>query len=207
MTGRRRDPAGMEPLFGEDWWVSDQQLFQDSLARQAAPCPVKPKTARRTTLQRKTRAASAGIEQPMLPWFEEPEPDPAGDAGEPLRSDGAGALGSVAADPVRGDQRSGQLLLGPWDTGGAADREPGGGPGRGRPARRELPGKGGPAEAKPGTGRSRWSWPRRSCWTRNREPTRTRSQARRSQRGAWSSSIRRTRKTARPGRLPTIRPA
>ena len=44
----------------------------------------------------------------MLPLFEEPP----GAAGEPLRGDGAGSLGPVAAGPVRGDRGSGQLLLG-----------------------------------------------------------------------------------------------
>ena len=32
---RRRPRDETEPLFGEDWWREDQQLFQDSLARQA----------------------------------------------------------------------------------------------------------------------------------------------------------------------------
>src|SRR5262245_23218913 len=118
MTARRRGPSELDvPLFDEDWWVSDQQLFQDSLARLSAPRPAAPKARRRATLRSKDAAASTGIVQPMLPWFE--EPDLPGDADEPLRGDSAGALGAVAADPVRGDQRSGQLLLGPGDAGGA----------------------------------------------------------------------------------------
>ena len=33
VTRRRREPVG-EPLFGEDWWVADQKLFEESLFRQ-----------------------------------------------------------------------------------------------------------------------------------------------------------------------------
>src|ERR1035438_8259462 len=49
---RRRSPeeAG-EPLFGEDWWREDQQLFQDSVARTAA-------AGRRSRSGRATRRAS-----------------------------------------------------------------------------------------------------------------------------------------------------
>src|SRR5258707_4602662 len=144
MTPRRRRPPVLDqPLFDEDWWASDQQLFQDSVARQASQQDSPAKPRRRTTLQNKTATADNGYSQPMLPWFE--EPDPAGDADEPLHSDGAGALGQVAAVPIRGDQRSRQLLLGFVDAGGAADRQPGGGAGRGRPAGRGLSGEGGAA--------------------------------------------------------------
>ena len=40
VTRRRREPVG-EPLFGEDWWVADQKLFEESLFRQqdSPPAP------------------------------------------------------------------------------------------------------------------------------------------------------------------------
>ena len=67
----RRPPKGGvgEPLFGEDWWASDQQLFQDSLTRRAAAAA----PARRPVSIRRRDAAAAGDGQPMLPWFEDPD--------------------------------------------------------------------------------------------------------------------------------------
>jgi hypothetical protein len=131
----RRPPKGGvgEPLFGEEWWASDQRLFQDSLARKTAA-----RRARRPATIRRRDAAAAGDSQLMLPWFE--DPDGAGD--ESVRPDGAGALGAVAAGPVRGDPGSGQLLLWPRGEGAAADQPAGGGTGRGRPAGRGIPGEG-----------------------------------------------------------------
>ena len=54
---RRRPRDDTEPLFGEDWWREDQQLFQDSLARQA--------TARKPPTHRPHAAAVAA--QPAKP--------------------------------------------------------------------------------------------------------------------------------------------
>jgi hypothetical protein len=103
----RRPPKGGvgEPLFGEDWWSSDQRLFQDSLARPAASRAA-PRRARRPASMRGQDADADGG-QLVLPWFG----DAAGEGDEPVRADGAGALGALgalAADPVRGDSGSGR---------------------------------------------------------------------------------------------------
>src|SRR5580658_626691 len=74
------------------------------------------------------------------------EKEKGGNQDEPVRRDGPGALGPVAAGPVRGDQRSGQLLLGPWGGSEPADHGPDRGPGGQRSGRRGLPGEGGPAQ-------------------------------------------------------------
>src|SRR5438105_2980133 len=145
---RRRRPSGLgEPLFGEDWWADDQQLFQDSVTRRAAPARRPRRTA---TIRKRETTAAAGYEQDMLPLSEEPP----GAAGEPLRGDGAGSLGPVAAGPVRGDRGSGQLLLGFGSPGGSEDRQPGPGPGGRRPAGGGLSGQGGPAGRGPAPGRA-----------------------------------------------------
>jgi hypothetical protein len=46
--GRRRkwDNVG-EPLFGEEWWRTDQKLFEDSIIRQAPPPPAARRRGRR----------------------------------------------------------------------------------------------------------------------------------------------------------------
>src|SRR5271166_5129796 len=74
--------------------------------------------------------------------------------GEQVRSDGPQPLGTVAAAAVRGDQRSGQLLLEDWAGSSPADRRADDGAGGQRPARRGLPGQGGPTGrgAQPGRG-------------------------------------------------------
>src|SRR5438045_8640589 len=69
MTGRRRrwDNFG-EPLFGEEWWVADQKLFEDSLIRQQSSPPAPRRRARRTgTIRKRNRAVPAGLVQDMLP--------------------------------------------------------------------------------------------------------------------------------------------
>ena len=53
MTRRRSWEQVGEPLFGEEWWNEDQQLFQDSLARQSAAKP-RPRRAPRRPAQRST---------------------------------------------------------------------------------------------------------------------------------------------------------
>src|ERR1022692_522258 len=151
MTRRRNWEGVGEPLFGEDWWVSDQRLFEDSVARKASRSPPPRRSRRPSTLRRQDAAAGQG----MLPWFE----DPPGDADELLRGDGPRSLGTVAPGPVRADPGSGQLLLGPWEPGGDEDRRPGGRAGRGRPAGRGLPEQGGPD--RPGTPAGRGDRPGR----------------------------------------------
>ncbi len=141
MTRRRRHDGVGEPLFGEDWWADDQQLFQDSVTRRAAPAR---RPRRAATIRKRETTAAAGYEQGMLPLFEEPP----GAAGEPLRGDGAGSLGPVAAGPVRGDRGSGQLLLGF----GAARRK------RGSTAW--------PRPWRGTTSRGRATWARRGGWAR-----------------------------------------
>jgi hypothetical protein len=109
MTRRKNWDGVGEPLFGEDWWVADQQLFEDSVARKAARAPARRRPRRPSAVPGKEAAA----EQGMLPWFE----DSPGDADELLRGDGPRALGAVAPEPVRDNPGSGQLLLGPWQPG------------------------------------------------------------------------------------------
>src|SRR6266446_2320396 len=74
--------------------------------------------------------------------------------GEQVRRDGPQPLGTVAAAAVRDDQRSGQLLLDDWAGSSPADRRADDGAGGRRPARRGLPGPGGPADrgTQPGRG-------------------------------------------------------
>jgi N12 class adenine-specific DNA methylase len=139
MTRRKSWEGVGEPLFGEDWWVADQRLFEDSVARKAPRAPARRRTRPPSTVPGKDAAA----EQDMLPWFE----DPPGDGNELLRGDGPRALGAMAPEPVRDDPEPGQLLLGPWQPGGDEDRRAGGRASRERPARRELPGQSGPARA------------------------------------------------------------
>src|SRR5260370_32109522 len=82
---RRRTWEGVgEPLFGEEWWVADQRLFQDSLARKASPSPARRRARRAATLRKHDSAAKPDSGQDMLPWFE----DPPGEADELLRGDG-----------------------------------------------------------------------------------------------------------------------
>src|SRR5205823_15097368 len=103
MTGRRRrwDNFG-EPLFGEEWWVADQKLFEDSLVRQQSGPPAPRRRSRRTgTIRKRNRAAPSGLVQDMLPGFGEQQG--AAD-GEPVRGDGPQALGAVAAGAARGDR-------------------------------------------------------------------------------------------------------
>ena len=101
MTRRRPDNVG-EPLFGEDWWVADQKLFEDSLIRQQArPAAPRRRPRRPGTLRKRNRPAPPGPVQDMLPGFG----DQQGAAdGEPVRGDGPQALGAVAAGP--GSRRS-----------------------------------------------------------------------------------------------------
>jgi hypothetical protein len=37
MTRRRRPGDQDQPLFGKDWWVSDQRLFQNAVTCRTAP--------------------------------------------------------------------------------------------------------------------------------------------------------------------------
>src|ERR1035438_8387335 len=138
---RSRKEAG-EPLFGEDWWREDQQLFQDSVARTAAT-GVRPGSRRATR-----RAAQPGT---LPDGYAQDALFSAGDIAatqgaehEPVRPDGPEALGAVAARPVRPDRGSGQLLLGLGEVNGGEDRQPGPEPRRGRPARGGIPGQGRP---------------------------------------------------------------
>jgi hypothetical protein len=57
VTPRSRRDDAAEPLFGEDWWVTDQQLFQDAVNREAGRKP------RRWATIRKRKTAAAGYEQ------------------------------------------------------------------------------------------------------------------------------------------------
>src|SRR5437773_5942016 len=141
MTGRRRrwDNFG-EPLFGEDWWVADQKLFEDSLIREQSGPPAPRRRSRRTgTIRKRNRAAPSGLVQDMLPGFGEQQG--AAD-GEPVRGDGPQALGAVAAGPVRGDREPGGVLHRPGRGGRAEDHRAGMGAGGGRPAGRGVPGQG-----------------------------------------------------------------
>src|SRR5580658_10210028 len=74
--------------------------------------------------------------------------------GEQVRRDGPQPLGTVAAAAARGDQRSGQLLLEDWAGSGPTDRRVDDRAGGREPARRGLPGQGGPADrgTQPGRG-------------------------------------------------------
>ena len=64
---RRRPREGVgEPLFGEDWWTSDQQLFQDSLTRRGAPA-APPGGRAAATLRKRDAAAAAATSRTMLP--------------------------------------------------------------------------------------------------------------------------------------------
>src|ERR1700761_5298474 len=146
---RRKQYAVGEPLFGEEWWLDDQQLFADSVARKAQASPPRRRRPRRPArVPEQDGAAGPQYVQGMLPWFEE-EP---GDEDELLRSDGPAALGPVAAGPVRGDRGSGQLLRGPGEPGVGPDRGAGG-PVRGRHAAgRGIPGSGGQARPGPPSG-------------------------------------------------------
>src|SRR6266566_2747395 len=139
MTGKRRrwDNFG-EPLFGEEWWVADQKLFEDSLVRQQSSPPAPRRRSRRTgTIRKRNRAAPSGLVQDMLPGFGEEQG--AAD-GEPVRGDGLQALGTVAAGTVCGDREPGGVLHRPGRR-GRADRAgrddpaaPGTGNGPGQPA-------------------------------------------------------------------------
>ena len=111
---RRNDRAreqASEPLFGEDWWVADQRLFEDSLARRETPRPPRRRARKRANLRKQEAAGVQAPVQGMLPGFE----DPPGADDEPIRADGPAALGAVAARPVRGDRGPGQLLFGPGE--------------------------------------------------------------------------------------------
>src|SRR5712691_10263430 len=138
-TRRRPREAVGEPLFGEDWWQQDQQLFHDSLTRRSAP-RARPRRPARPSDQ--TDTLQSQYTQDAL--FSDDLLPSQGAEHEPLRRDGPEALGTVAARPVRPDRRSGQLLLEPWDADGGADRPTGAGTGRGRLARRGIPGQGRP---------------------------------------------------------------
>src|ERR1017187_8978684 len=148
---RSREEAG-EPLFGEDWWREDQQLFQDSVARTAA-------AGRRPRSRRATRRAAEpgtlpdGYAQDAL-FSADDIAAIEGAEHEPVRPDGPEALGAVAAQPVRADRGSGQLLLALGEVNGGEDRQPGTRPGGRRPARGGVPGQGRPSgsSASPGGG-------------------------------------------------------
>ena len=99
---RRRPRDDTEPLFGEDWWREDQQLFQDSLARQTTTRkPGRPPAPRRSRAARKARPPATlpgGYAQDTL--FTADDLTPAAQQGaedEPLRPDGPEALGTLAA--------------------------------------------------------------------------------------------------------------
>ena len=182
---RRKDRAreqASEPLFGEDWWVADQRLFEDSLARRETPRPPRRRARKRANLRKQEAAGVQAPVQGMLPGFE----DPPGADDEPIRADGPAALGAVAARPVRGDRGPGQLLFGPGEArrrrGSAAWRPSW--PETTSRGRASWPRRG--AWARPGTGRSRSCWRRTSCCRRNRERTRTRRARGRIRPGAWS---------------------
>ena len=111
MTRRRRENVG-EPLFGEDWWVADQKLFEDSLIRQQArPAAPRRRPRRAGTMRKRNRPAPSGLVQDMLPGFGEQQG--AAD-GEPVRGDGPQALGAVAAGPVRGDRATRRASSRTW---------------------------------------------------------------------------------------------
>ena len=153
MTGRRRrwDNFG-EPLFGEDWWVADQKLFEDSLIREQSGPPAPRRRSRRTgTIRKRNRAAPSGLVQDMLPGFGEQQ---GAAADEPVRGDGPQALGTVAAGPVRGDREPGGVLHRPGRGGRAEDHRAGLGAGGGRPAGRGIPGQGRAAGGGPAPGRA-----------------------------------------------------
>ena len=100
MTGRRRrwDNFG-EPLFGEDWWVADQKLFEDSLIREQSGPPAPRRRSRRTgTIRKRNRAAPSGLVQDMLPGF-----------GERARSSGSGTASppGLVQDMLPGSRRAG----------------------------------------------------------------------------------------------------
>jgi hypothetical protein len=124
IPGRRRrwDNFG-EPLFGEDWWVAGQKLFEDSLIRQQASPPAPRRRSRRTgTIRKRNRAVPSGLVQDMLPGFAEEQ---GADDGEPVRPDGPQALGTVAAGTVRGDREPGGVLHRPGRGGRAEDHHAG----------------------------------------------------------------------------------
>src|SRR6266581_5177652 len=152
MSRRRREDAG-EPLFSEDWWREDQQLFKDSQTRQAAS-----RSSARRVPRRPRPAASLQGEYTQDALFSGDDLLPArGAEHEPLRRDGPEALDAVAALPVRPDRGSGQLLLGPWDPDGGEDRQSLAGAGGRRPARGGIPGQGrapGPGAASGGGDRA-----------------------------------------------------
>jgi hypothetical protein len=63
MTRRRRPGDQDLPLFGEDWWAADQQLFQDAVTRRTAPSR---RRRRAATIRKREATAAAGHEQGML---------------------------------------------------------------------------------------------------------------------------------------------
>src|SRR6266571_6603211 len=119
--GRRRkwDNVG-EPLFGEDWWRTDQKLFEDSIIRQTPPPPAtRRRPRRRGTIRKRNQPAAPAPVQDMLPWFHDEQPGAAAD--EPVRGDGPQALGPVASRQVRGDRGPKDVLFRPGEPGGGED--------------------------------------------------------------------------------------
>src|SRR5215813_3259255 len=141
MTRRRSWKDVGQPLFGEGWWEQDQRLFQDSLIRRSPARPQRRRQPRRPahpgTLPGDYVQDALFLEDDLLPQQ--------GADHEQVRPDGPAALGALAADPVRSDRGSGQLLLGPWETGRGPDRHSDAATGRRRPARGGIPGQGGPS--------------------------------------------------------------
>src|SRR5215467_7420659 len=134
MTARRKQWEGAgEPLFGEEWWLADQRLFADSLARRRPRRPAR--------LRKQASYVEPAWEQGTLDLFGERP----GAEDEPLRGHGPGALGAVASPAVRGDRGPGQLLLGFGEPGVGEDRGAGQRVRRGHAARRGVPGEGGEA--------------------------------------------------------------
>src|ERR1022692_2972780 len=134
---RSREEAG-EPLFGEDWWREDQQLFQDSVARTAA-AGRRPRSRRATRRAARPGTLPDGYAQDAL-FSADDIAAIEGAEHEPVRPEGPEALGALAARPVLADRGSGQLLLGLGEVSGGEDRQPGAGPGGRRPARGGGPG-------------------------------------------------------------------
>ena len=142
IVGSRRKPQEDlgEPLFDE-WWLEDQRLFQDSVDRRdASPAPgCQRKNPGRRSVRRRNLLRESG--QDALFSLDEVLADRKG-TDEPLRPDGAAALGEVAALPVRDDRGPGGILHRPGPPGGGTGRPAGVAAGGGRPAGRGVSGQG-----------------------------------------------------------------
>src|SRR5271166_1238570 len=90
-VGRRRNRGreeASEPLFGEDWWVADQRLFEDSLARRETPRPPR-RRAGKTANLRKQETARAKPRRVAPVLFPTSSQSPSSNVHAAIRSSGS----------------------------------------------------------------------------------------------------------------------